>query len=151
MMNISIFKTCIMSSVEHSSYTHSLFKNYPTGVVIIIIISNMRQPFWHCQHTKTSTFSRLLQLYQGKDGRKRIKERKGKWDRDDEDKREKAEEKNNKIGVPVMAQQKRIWLASMRPQVGSLVSLSGVKTQHCRELWYRSQTRLRSGVAVAVA
>ena len=29
------------------------------------------------------------------------------------------------VGVPIMAQQKRIWLASMRTQVRSLASLSG--------------------------
>ena len=48
------------------------------------------------------------------------------------------------MGVPVMAQGKGIWLASMRMQVGSLASLSGlrVKDPHCCELWCRSQTWL---------
>ena len=39
----------------------------------------------------------------------------------------------------------------MRMQVQSLVSLSGLRIRHCREPWCRSQTRLGSLVAVAVA
>ena len=39
---------------------------------------------------------------------------------------------------------------SMRMQVRSLASLSGLRIRHCRELWCRSQRRLRSHVAVAV-
>ena len=35
----------------------------------------------------------------------------------------------------------------MRTQVPSLVSLSGLRNQHCHELWFRSQTRLGSGIA----
>ena len=35
-------------------------------------------------------------------------------------------------------------------QVRSLASLSGLRIQHCRELWCRSQAWLGSGVAVAV-
>ena len=35
-------------------------------------------------------------------------------------------------------------------QVQSLVLLRGLKIRHFRELWYRSQTRLRSGMVVAV-
>ena len=46
-------------------------------------------------------------------------------------------------GVPIVAQQKQIRLASMRMQARSLASLSG--------LWCRSQTQLGFGVAVAVA
>ena len=38
----------------------------------------------------------------------------------------------------------------MRTQVRSLASLSGLRVQHCSELWCRSQTRFGSGVAVAV-
>ena len=38
-----------------------------------------------------------------------------------------------------MAQQKRIWLVSMRMQLQSLASLSGVGIWHCRELWCRLQ------------
>ena len=34
-----------------------------------------------------------------------------------------------------MTQQKRIWLESMRTQVWSLASLSGLMIQHCHELW----------------
>ena len=39
----------------------------------------------------------------------------------------------------------------MRTQVRSLASLNGLGIWHCRELWHRLQTWLRSGVAVAVA
>ena len=38
----------------------------------------------------------------------------------------------------------------MRMQVQSLASLSGLGIQHCWQPWYRSQTQLRSQVAVAV-
>ena len=50
-------------------------------------------------------------------------------------------------GVPIVVQQKRIQLGTMRLQVRSLASLSGLMIWQCRELWYRSQTRLRSCVA----
>ena len=42
------------------------------------------------------------------------------------------------------------WLVSMRRRVLSLTSLSGLRIQHCHELWCRSQTRLRSQVAAVV-
>ena len=51
------------------------------------------------------------------------------------------------LGVAIMAQQKPIRLASIRTQVPSLASLSGLRIQHCCELRCRSQTRLRSLVA----
>ena len=54
------------------------------------------------------------------------------------------------MGVPVVVQRKRIRLGTMRWQVRSLASLSGLRILHCRELWCRSQTRLGSRVAVAV-
>ena len=54
------------------------------------------------------------------------------------------------LGVPVVAQQKRIWLISMRMQVQSLALLGGSGIRHCHELWCRSQTWLRSHVAVVV-
>ena len=38
----------------------------------------------------------------------------------------------------------------MRTQVRSLASLSGLRVQCCCELWCRSKTWLRSGIAVAV-
>ena len=38
----------------------------------------------------------------------------------------------------------------MRMQVRSLALLSGLRMQHCRELWCRSQTWLGSGIAVAL-
>ena len=53
-------------------------------------------------------------------------------------------------GVPIVAQQKRIRLVSMRMRVPSLALLSGLRIQHCWELWCKSQTRLRPGIAVAV-
>ena len=48
------------------------------------------------------------------------------------------------VGVPIEAQQKQIGLVSMRTQVQSLASLSGLRIQCCHELWYRSQTWLGS-------
>ena len=54
-------------------------------------------------------------------------------------------------GVPVVALQKQIWLASLRMQVWSLGSLRGLRIGHRCELWCRLQTWLRSGVVVAVA
>ena len=49
-----------------------------------------------------------------------------------------------------MVQWKRIPLGIMRLWVLSLVSLSGLRIWCYRELWHRSQTRLGSGVAVAL-
>ena len=43
------------------------------------------------------------------------------------------------------------WLVSMRVQVRSLASLSGLRIRHCCELWCGSQMWLRFQVAVAVA
>ena len=54
-------------------------------------------------------------------------------------------------GVPTVAQGKQIRLVCMRMGVQSLASLSGLGIQCCCELWYKSQTQLRSHVAVAVA
>ena len=53
-------------------------------------------------------------------------------------------------GVPVVAQRKRVRLGTMTMRVRSLASLSELRILCCRELWCRSQTRLRSQVAVAV-
>ena len=53
-------------------------------------------------------------------------------------------------GVPVVAQRKRIWLASMRTQVWDLALISGLRIQCCHELWCRLKMWLRSGIAVAV-
>ena len=52
--------------------------------------------------------------------------------------------------VSVMAQWKRIQLGSMRMQVQSLASFSGLRIWHCHELWCKSQTQLRYGIAVVV-
>ena len=54
-------------------------------------------------------------------------------------------------GVPIVEQQKWIRLVSMRLQVQSLALLSGSAIRPCHGLWYGSQIRLGSGVAVAVA
>ena len=45
----------------------------------------------------------------------------------------------------------RTQLASMRMWVQSLMLFSRLRIRHCPELWCRSQTWLRSGVAMAVA
>ena len=60
--------------------------------------------------------------------------------------------KNEGEGVPIVAQ----WLTNLTRNhkvvcSRSLASLNGLRILHCRELWYRSQTQLRSGVAVALA
>ena len=52
--------------------------------------------------------------------------------------------------VPVVVQQKLIQLVYMRMQVVSLASLSGLGIWHCCEPRHRSQTWLRSCLAVAV-
>ena len=54
-------------------------------------------------------------------------------------------------GVPIVMQQKWIWLVSMRMWVPSLASLSGSGIWSCHELWCRSQMQLGYWVAVAVA
>ena len=58
--------------------------------------------------------------------------------------------KMKKWGVPVVAQQQQTGLVSMRMQVQSLSSLSGLRIQPLHELWWL-QTWLGSQVAVAVA
>ena len=58
--------------------------------------------------------------------------------------------KISKYGGPIVAQWKRIRLVSMRLQVQFLASLSGSGIGPCHELWCRSQTWLRSSVAMAV-
>jgi len=50
-----------------------------------------------------------------------------------------------------VAQRKQVRLGTMRFQVRSPASFSGLRIWHCCELWCRSQTQLTSGVAVAVA
>ena len=55
------------------------------------------------------------------------------------------------LGVPVVAQWKQIWLVSMRTQVWSLASPSGLRIQLCHELWCRSQMQLGFDVAMAAA
>ena len=52
---------------------------------------------------------------------------------------QKASTIENKItGVLLVLQWKRIWLGTMRFQVWSLASLSGLRIRHCCELWCRS-------------
>ena len=55
-----------------------------------------------------------------------------------------------KSGAPFVAQWKQIWLGTMGLRVQSLVSLSGLRIEHCHELWCRSQMRLRPCIAGAV-
>ena len=50
-----------------------------------------------------------------------------------------------------MVQWKQIQLRTVKLQVQSLASLSGLRIWHCRELWCKLQTRLESCVAVALA
>ena len=54
-------------------------------------------------------------------------------------------------GVPMVVQWLMNQLVSMRTRVRSLAMLSGLRIQCCRDLWCRSQTWLRSGIAVAMA
>ena len=54
-------------------------------------------------------------------------------------------------GVPIMVQWKQIRLRAKRLRAQSLASLSGLRTQHSCELWFRLQTRLGSHIAVPVA
>ena len=42
-----------------------------------------------------------------------------------------------RTGVPIVAQWKRIQLGTMRLQIPSLASLSGLRIWHCCELWCR--------------
>ena len=56
----------------------------------------------------------------------------------------------NDVGVPIVAQQRQIWLVSMKMRVWSLTLLSGLRIWCCQELWYRLQMWLGCGVAVAV-
>ena len=55
-----------------------------------------------------------------------------------------------KLGVPIVAQWKPIQLGTMRFRVRSLASINGLRIWCCHELWCRSQTRLRSGIAVTL-
>ena len=57
--------------------------------------------------------------------------------------------KKERAGVPIMVQQKQIWLGTMRFWVQSLASLSGLRIWCYHELWCRSQTWLGSGISVA--
>ena len=58
--------------------------------------------------------------------------------------------KTNQNGVPIVAQRKQIQLGIMRLYVQFLASLSGLRIQLCRELWYNLQMQLRSDVAMAM-
>ena len=57
---------------------------------------------------------------------------------------------NNHLGVLMVPLWKRIRLRTMRWRVWSLASLSGLRILRCCELWHRSQTRLGSGIVVAL-
>ena len=58
--------------------------------------------------------------------------------------------RNGLLEFPLWLSRLRTYLVSMRMQVGSLASLSGLRIWHCRELQCRLQTQLGSGVVVAV-
>ena len=45
----------------------------------------------------------------------------------------------------------RIWLGTMSLRVRFLALLGGLRIRHCHELWCRLQTRLGSGIAMALA
>ena len=63
----------------------------------------------------------------------------------------KKKKKKKTSGVPVVAQQVMdLTFLSMRMQVRSLASLSGLRICQCRRLCHRSYMRLGFGVAVAV-
>ena len=56
-----------------------------------------------------------------------------------------SEHKVFTVGVPM-------WLIDIHVDAGSIPGLArGSRIQHCLQLWCRLQTRLGSGVAVAVA
>ena len=59
----------------------------------------------------------------------------------------------NSSRVPISAQQKQIQLGTMWVAYSTpgFAALSGLSIRHCRKLWCRLQTRLRSDVAVSVA
>ena len=61
-----------------------------------------------------------------------------------------ARDQTHIAGVLVEVQRKQIRRGTMRLQVQSPAFISGLRIWHRRELWCRSQMRLRSGVAVAV-
>ena len=63
--------------------------------------------------------------------------------------RKAGEEKKEEKGVPIVGQWLMTQLASMRLQVRSLASVSGLRNWRCCELWCRLQMRLGSRVAVA--
>ena len=54
------------------------------------------------------------------------------------------------LGVPVVVQQVRTQLVSIRMQVQSMALFSGLRIWHCHKMWYKLQKWLRSGVALAV-
>ena len=65
-------------------------------------------------------------------------------------KKEEIRFENIFLGVPIAMQWKLIQLVTMRLQIQSLASLSGLRIWRCHELWYRSQRWLGSRIAVAV-
>ena len=63
-------------------------------------------------------------------------------------KRQKSQKTKSTPGGPIVAQ----WLTNpiRNHEVRSQALLSGLRIQRCHELWYKLQTQLGSGIAVAV-
>ena len=57
----------------------------------------------------------------------------------------------NMLGVSIVAQQRQIQQVTARLKVRSLALFTGLRTWHCREMWYRSHSQFGSCVALAVA
>ena len=55
------------------------------------------------------------------------------------------------LGIPAVVQQSQRRMVSMRMQIQTLASFSGLRIQHCYELWCRLQMWLRSYLPVVVA
>ena len=58
--------------------------------------------------------------------------------------------RREKVGVPFVAQRLMNPTRIHEDEVQSLALPSGLRIPHCRELWCRSQMRLKSRVAVTV-
>ena len=64
---------------------------------------------------------------------------------------ERAHSKHCRSEFPLWFSELRTRLVSMKMWVPFLASFSGLRIQHCHDLWCRLQTQLRCGIAMAVA